>query len=376
MRTDNILLKKKQANLKRLHQAAANGASVIDALPRRLTIQNSLRCNLNCLMCQLHRDPRIARKANATRALLHFDVFRRVADETFPTAVEVLPTTMGEPLLTPYFDQFLKLLQKYQTKLNLTTNGMLMTPEISKQIIPILSDVKVSFDGATRETYEAIRRGGSYNRVIQNIKAFVQLRDMYVGLNKPTISFQVTLMRRNIRELSAIVELAHQLGVDWVKGYHVYVFDRQLEHESLWFHQDLSDRAIVEASEIAAQYGIKTHFPRPFRGSEPPQTSGNQCTFLWNESWIECNGDVAPCCVPDRPVMGNVFEESFGEIWNGEMYQQMRRGLVEGYPLDCCQHCSLRSEFADSGSSLPYRKEAFLLYDHPRAEFDPIQSRR
>jgi MoaA/NifB/PqqE/SkfB family radical SAM enzyme len=40
------------------------------------------------------------------------------------------------------------------------------------------------------------------------------------------------------------------------------------------------------------------------------------CPFLWKQAIIDWNGDVSPCCAPDPPVMGNVKERPFQEIWN------------------------------------------------------------
>jgi len=39
--------------------------------------------------------------------------------------------------------------------------------------------------------------------------------------------------------------------------------------------------------------------------------------------------------------MGNILEEDFMDIWNGENYQTLRADFYEGRLRDCCKTCSL-----------------------------------
>jgi hypothetical protein len=39
--------------------------------------------------------------------------------------------------------------------------------------------------------------------------------------------------------------------------------------------------------------------------------------------------------------MGYLQYQSFDEIWNGEAWRELRRGLVEGDPPDYCRKCHL-----------------------------------
>jgi hypothetical protein len=52
---------------------------------------------------------------------------------------------------------------------------------------------------------------------------------------------------------------------------------------------------------------------------------------------------MTPCCMPGRPVEGNLNPASFGEIWNGPVLTAMREGFIAGSPFDCCAHCTVNS---------------------------------
>ena len=64
------------------------------------------------------------------------------------------------------------------------------------------------------------------------------------------------------------------------------------------------------------------------------------CHFLQNGVFITIQGEVAPCPMPGRPIVGDLNKESFDAIWNGEALTAMRRGFIDGRPFDCCAHCS------------------------------------
>ena len=56
------------------------------------------------------------------------------------------------------------------------------------------------------------------------------------------------------------------------------------------------------------------------------------CKRPWMETFINWNGDVFPCgCVvtESKYSMGNVFNQDFEDIWNGEKYLAARKELLD-----------------------------------------------
>jgi radical SAM protein with 4Fe4S-binding SPASM domain len=69
-----------------------------------------------------------------------------------------------------------------------------------------------------------------------------------------------------------------------------------------------------------------------------------KCYFPWISAFIAANGDVKACPIftrkPEEGTMGNIFEQSFDRIWNGEAYIELRRQLRAGNrPFTPCRQC-------------------------------------
>jgi MoaA/NifB/PqqE/SkfB family radical SAM enzyme len=363
----------KDENERTALKAREMGSPKNPAFPVRMIFNTTYRCNLRCRMCFLSCQDTCLRARNA---VLPFPIFNSLCDETLPLAKEIKLTVSGEPLLTPYFDEVPAILRKHHVWLNLTTNGTLLTREKSRRIMPVLSDVKVSLDGASRKTYEYIRVGAKFDTVLENVEGFLEERAAFMGENpsahRPTMTIQVVLMRENIKELPELVELAHELGVDRVKAYHMLVFDPVLKSSALLYDAEsrsMSNDFIREAAHRAHSYGIETKFPKHFTEScqESPRHRGTRtCHFLWQEGWIDVNGNVVSCCTPGRPVLGNVFRNSFLEIWNNQAYQDMRRRLNSSSPYECCRKCAIVNEFLDD-NFWNYEENSFYVWDETYA---------
>jgi MoaA/NifB/PqqE/SkfB family radical SAM enzyme len=123
-------------------------------------------------------------------------------------------------------------------KLNLTTNGTfpkLGASEWAKKIVPVTSDVKISWNGASKKTHEKIMLGSNWEKALSNIKTFISIRDEHArqGGNRCRVTFQMTFLESNINELPDIVRLAIQLGVDRLKGHHLWAHFGEIKDESM-----------------------------------------------------------------------------------------------------------------------------------------------
>ena len=96
---------------------------------------------------------------------------------------------------------------------------------------------------------------------------------------------------------------------------------------------------------------------RIFVPAEPPKETQYTCRFLWNELFVAVNGDVTPCCIQGRPVVGNVFKENLDQVWNGEGMREMRRRLRDGDPVDCCRDCNYNTMLGHGD----YKEDTFFV---------------
>ena len=76
--------------------------------------------------------------------------------------------------------------------------------------------------------------GSNWERVVENVRTFIQVRDEHArtGGNRCRVTFQLTFMEINHVQIPAVVELAAQLGVDRVKGHHLWVHTPKMKGQS------------------------------------------------------------------------------------------------------------------------------------------------
>ena len=333
--------------------------------PWRITFDtNPDDCNLHCIMCEDH-SPYSAtqenrRKGGLPKRRMDIGLLRKVLRESRGTPLrEIIPSTMGEPLLYRHFDEVLGLCAEYRVKLNLTTNGSFPgrgARAWAERIVPVASDVKISWNGSTRETQERVMLGSNWERVLQNVRTFIAVRDEHAaaGGNRCRVTFQVTFMEVNFLELPDVVRLAAGMGVDRVKGHHLWVHFRQLAQQSLRRDATAIRRwndAVAAAHRAAERHrlpdGGQVLLENIFRLDAEDAgeiAAGAECPFLGQEAWVAADGRFNPCCAPDAlrrtlGEFGNVNEASLYDIWDGDAYRSLQTNYMQN---SLCQGCNMR----------------------------------
>ncbi len=333
--------------------------------PWRITFDtNPDDCNLHCIMCEDHSPysgtQTDRRAAGLPRRRMDVQLIRQVLADSRGTPLrEIIPSTMGEPLIYRHFDQIIDLCAEYGVKLNLTTNGTFPQRgprRWAQRIVPVASDVKISWNGATSKTQETVMLGSNWNRVVENVRTFIRVRDEHAaaGGNRCRVTFQLTFMEVNYRELPDIVRLASQLGVDRVKGHHLWAHFSQIQQQSMrrdaaaierW-NQVVEETYLVQRQHLlrnGAEVLLENIFPLDDGGSDDI-APGGQCPFLGQEAWVASDGRFNPCCAPDAlrrtlGEFGSVNDNGLYNIWEGDAYKLLRANYMENR---LCQGCNMR----------------------------------
>jgi MoaA/NifB/PqqE/SkfB family radical SAM enzyme len=87
------------------------------------------------------------------------------------------------------------------------SNGQLIDAETASVLAGISDWIGISVDGGTAQTYEAIRSGASWNKLLGALKVLEQ-----VSGNNLQITLLFTIMQENHHELPLVAELASKLG--------------------------------------------------------------------------------------------------------------------------------------------------------------------
>ena len=314
-------------------------------------------------MCEDHspysKTQETRRKLGLPKRRMGIELIRRVLAESRGTRLrEIIPSTMGEPLLYRHFEEIVELCVEYDVRLNLTTNGTFPKKSArawAELLVPVTSDVKISWNGATRETQESVMLGSNWDSTVQNVRTFIEVRDAHAvaGGNRCRVTFQLTFMQMNSREIPGIVKLAADLGVDRVKGHHLWVHVSQMQRQSMRSGPEVVSEwnGIVRAAHEAVERhrlpdGGTVLLENIFELDEREEkiAPDGVCPFLGQEAWVASDGRFNPCCAPDAlrrtlGEFGNLHDNSLLDIWNGPAYQELR----ESYKSKAlCRGCNMR----------------------------------
>ena len=179
--------------------------------PKRVLLSHDRSCNLSCPSCR--REILVADKDEVARLN---ELFETTLAPLLRDADSVHVTGSGDAFGSAHFRYVLKRLNRREfprLRLMLQTNGVLCDRRAWKELEleGLVSSVLVSIDAATKPTYSVVRRGGSFERLLDNLAFIAELR------RERRISYfrlDFVVQALNFREMPAVVELARAFGCD------------------------------------------------------------------------------------------------------------------------------------------------------------------
>lgn len=332
----------------------------------RITIDtNPEDCNLKCVMCEEHSPysefiPTLYQETGMKRRRMKFEKVEDIFQQAEKLGVkEIIPSTMGEPLLYKEIDKIFHLAKQKGIKINLTTNGTFPKKTVldwAKMIIPNTTDIKISWNGATEETAKKVMLGIDFKQAVENVKKFVKYRDEHYARTGYfcRVTFQLTFMQNNMHELADIIKLAASLNVDRVKGHQLWAhFDKikglsmKTTEESVKQWNKYVEQAYQAQEEFRKPNGEKVTLENiiPIQSNETKELPEEyECPFLTKELWISATGKISPCCAPDNlrkslGDFGNISNTTIEDVLKSPHYSE----LVNNYKSkELCKTCNMR----------------------------------
>ena len=324
-------------------------------LPTELQVEITSACNLRCTMCLVSYQPPVNKLAGA----MTLELFGRIVDEV-PTLHRLTMQGLGEPLLSPYLLDQVRLAKVRGLTVGFNSNATLLTRRRADELVALGLDwLHVSLDGASAATYEGIRAGANFDTVVRNLAGLVAAKRA-AGSVVPWLRVVFVAMRRNVAELPDLVRLLARIGVDELRV-------QNLSHtfsdtdpsgrfggirafavaEALWTGADAARirKAFAHARAAAAETGLDLRLPHLTAQPSAPAPDGRPgCTWPWDAAYVTSRGVVQPCCMvmgDDRVALGDLTAATFAEIWHGEPYRAFRRRLTTADPPEVCVGCAL-----------------------------------
>src|SRR3989344_3238585 len=162
--------------------------NIIPKSPYALMIEINNTCNLRCSMCW-------TKNAKRKKGLMRMSLYRKIISQAAECGVKhVSLHTVGEPLLHKDLIEMIKLAKSKGLFVLVSTNGQLLNEELSRKLIDSGLDIlRLSLEGYSKELYEKIRVGGSFERIVSNVKGFRKMRDE-MGKKKPLMEINTVLI--------------------------------------------------------------------------------------------------------------------------------------------------------------------------------------
>ena len=279
--------------------------------PKYFELETIRACNARCTMCTI---PQWTTKGSKMQESL----FSKISEEMSHYSGwinSVCLSRNGEPLLDKTLAEKIKILKHYGIKnVTFSTNASLLYEEKARELIESgLDDIRFSVDGATKETFEAVRKGLKYEEVLENCLRFIQLRNERGHI--PRVQIRMVLQKANCHE------------------------------EQVWrdFWKSKVSKNDIVYSKTMASWGNQLD---SYEGQkEIDRYALTPCISPWSTLIVHFNGKV-PLCGCDfnhRVLLGDISTDSIQKVWQSQEYDNIRRLHASGNRnnIQLCRGCNI-----------------------------------
>jgi len=303
-------------------------------LPWDIEMEVTTACYLKCIMCE-HT---YWKDKSYLNQHLRLETLKRLLDE-LPGLRWINLTGEGTCVLNPEFNEMVKEVKRRGIYLDFSHDFVRLDEETMRTWIEAGVDrIYWSFDGVTKKTYEKIRVGADFDVVCRNVKKFVEMKEEY-NSPLPEVCFRYTFFKDNWGDVALIPDfLANLVSGDVRK----YGDEPSINIVALLEFEETKDWAVEipkwlirEADKRSERFGLTIYWSH-ITHIEEEKAPMDYCTF-WSEPYIMITGHVVPCCAVmmsnrrqelEKLAFGNIYEQSFRDIWYSEKYRKFRKMVV------------------------------------------------
>ncbi len=314
-------------------------------------------CNLHCVMCGQRGDKGVLKGDFAieeAKKIVPLETYKKLVDE-IKHKRPVIYLWGGEPFFYPDLFPLVRYMIDAGLLVSVNTNGTTLAQNAERIVREKWQAVFVSLDGF-EETNDKIRGEGSYRRVVEGFKEINRQKEKQ-GSHLPHMGIVTTVSNLNYRDLYRLAEAAQEFKLSWhIFNLGTYTNDAIVAKQRIFMKEKLdTDIKCLPAFATGHNDGIdgqefydvltKIHemqsdHPRiTVPALEPDKINiyyhqletlvRTNCTVPWSQANIDYNGNVHFCADYPDYVIGNIKEQSFFDIFNGERAQKFRNTLKE-----------------------------------------------
>ena len=269
---------------------------------KKVYIEITNCCNLNCSFCS---------HIKKEKRFMAEDEFEHILKEISKVTKTIYLHVKGKPLLHPKIMEFLKLAEKYNLKVNLTTNGTLF-PKLVDKIKECKALHKINFS-------------------------------LHCEQNNPNYEEEIF---KNVEKLSPDTVIIYRL---WTLQNNKLDEKSTKTVEKLEKYYELSPETVEKLkNEDNIKISSTIYVDKDNEFKWPEITNHKSCGYchaLKTQIAILADGTVVPCCLDSNGIinLGNIYKESIEEIQNKERYKKLKKSFQARKPEEkLCKSCTFK----------------------------------
>ena len=285
-------------------------------------------CNLRCSFCS---------RGNSKIANMTASEFDIILAKTHKNINSLQLSCAWEYSVTKNVAEIVKVLGKYNIpSTTIYTNGNLLPDDLAEAIIESrLNYFVISIGEAKKETYERIRNGGNFESVLNNIRKLNRMKKEH-NSKYPRLCANLTLINSNIGELLEFVDLAHDLGIEEIRGRHL-ILNKGCNTDSEVIKNKIYANSLIESAyKKATGLGMSFSIPLYLKQNDP-----KSCRAPWNQLYISSDGNVSVCPrIHLYTRIGNLIQEDLRDIIKSNEMRDLKNQFNEGkFKNPVCRIC-------------------------------------
>lgn len=316
-------------------------------------------CNARCLMCDIGLKNKQSQFYNYLNRGTDFDIqkFAEFIQEikSFKPTIVIGST---EPLIYPHIIEAVKIIKDAKLKCSITTNGFFLPKYASTFCDLGVDTLNISIDGM-QDVHNKIRGiDGLFEKVMSGINILLERND------RPKILIDTVITPLNQMNLYELGKFFNDFEIDNHNFSHMnFISKNMMDFQNNSFGIDYpalkSSIGIIDPSKIDIDtvydqiIKMKTDFKRV--SFWPPIYTKStllkyytsidfiegceRCKIPWLTCAIAADGTVLPHTRCYNIPLGNIYTNSFNEIWNGQRIRQLRRDLLKHKAFPACARC-------------------------------------
>ena len=298
--------------------------------PIHVEISPTSGCNQRCNLCYVDY---LGHKSG----LLDENIMNSLADEFGKLGVKsVLLAGEGEPTANKGITSMIPRAAKNGVDMAINTNAVLLTKEMSKEIMPYLTWSRFTLQAGNQETYQLIHKGHrtDFERATANIQEAVKIkRDQKL---KVTLGTQQILINENYRNVYETAKLSKELGVDY------FVVKRFSKHPKNTYDVpvDLHLQSLDELEKVESLQDENFKVIVRWNNFNDSHVRGyKKCLGTPFITQILADGKIYPCSQFFKDPSysyGDLHEQSFEEIFNSGRVEQITKRIEDEINVKNC----------------------------------------